>query len=207
MMSRADKREFHGFGIVPAAGRSARMGQPKLLLPWKGTTLMEHVLRQWRASRIDRVIAVAHPEDAKLHALLSNAGAELVIPLAPPPDMKCSVQIALEHLAEFHAPRDTDAWLLAPADLPGISPTVIDALLAAHEPAKPAILRPTCHGQPGHPVLFPWPLSGEVARLAEHAGVNRLLKTNPVKDLELDAPGMLEDIDTPEDYDRLRERD
>jgi CTP:molybdopterin cytidylyltransferase MocA len=32
------------FAIIPAAGRSVRMGQPKLLLPWGQTTLLEHVL-------------------------------------------------------------------------------------------------------------------------------------------------------------------
>ena len=39
------------FAVVPAAGRSRRMGRPKLLLPWGESTIIQQVLGAWRASQ------------------------------------------------------------------------------------------------------------------------------------------------------------
>ena len=57
------------FGVIPAAGRSVRMGEPKLLLPWRDGTLIEHVLAQWLASRVACVTVVVHPDDQELAAV------------------------------------------------------------------------------------------------------------------------------------------
>ena len=54
------------FAIIPAAGRSQRMGQPKLLLPWRNSTIIEHVLAAWRASQVSHMLMVVHPADRQL---------------------------------------------------------------------------------------------------------------------------------------------
>ena len=79
------------FAIVPAAGRSATMGEPKLLLPWTGRPLIEHVLSEWRASRASRMIVVVHPDDVALADVCRGNEANVVVPEVPPPDMKSSV--------------------------------------------------------------------------------------------------------------------
>ena len=61
------------FGVIPAAGRSVRMGEPKLLLPWRDGTLIEHVLAQWLASRVACLTVVVHPEDVELAAICRRA--------------------------------------------------------------------------------------------------------------------------------------
>ena len=53
------------FAIIPAAGRSQRMGEPKLLLPWGQSTIIEHVLAVWCASRVEAVVMVVHPDDVR----------------------------------------------------------------------------------------------------------------------------------------------
>ena len=50
--------------VVPAAGRSARMGRAKLLLPIDGTTIIARVVTALRRGGADRVIVVAPPADA-----------------------------------------------------------------------------------------------------------------------------------------------
>lgn len=194
------------FAIVPAAGRSVRMGQPKLLLPWGHSTVIEHVLAAWRASLVDRTVMVVHSEDLELASLGRAAGVDVVVASPPPPDMKDSVLWALRHIAQAYQPHERDAWLLAPADLPMLSAQLIDRVLAAWRPEEQKIVVPRHGGRRGHPVLFPWSLARAVADLADDEGVNRLLERFPLRELDGDEASAQNDLDTPDDYRRLRDR-
>ena len=195
------------FAIVPAAGRSVRMGSHKLLLPWRGKTVIEHVLDAWQASRVDRVVVVVRADDAELAAVVRACSVDVVVPSEPPPEMKISVLYGLEHVRASYAPSDPAAWLLAPADMPGLSPTVIDRLLAEHEANRSEILIPTFGERRGHPVLFPWPLASAVEQLSAREGLNGLVARGPTRLVPCDDPAILDDLDTPEDYRRLDKRD
>ncbi|MBI2479660.1 MAG: NTP transferase domain-containing protein, partial [Planctomycetia bacterium] len=104
------------FAIVPAAGRSRRMGHDKLLLPWGDSTVIESLLASWRASGVDEIIVVMRQDQTELQSLCS--GATIVTPEIPPPEMKDSVLAALDHIRKAIAPAGSDVWLLAPADMP-----------------------------------------------------------------------------------------
>jgi molybdenum cofactor cytidylyltransferase len=202
---------MQSFAVIPAAGRSERMGQPKLLLPWGTSTMIEHVLGVWRDSRVDRVVVVVHPLDAQLAEVCAACGAQVVQPAIPPGEMKVSIRVALEFLARFE-PRPADAWLLAPADIPGLRVNTINALLAAYEAdrgdaaKRPRIWAPRRGTRHGHPVLFPWSLAAQVGELAPDEGVNVLLSRSSVEFVDVAEDSILEDVDTPEDYERLRSR-
>ncbi len=192
----------NSFAIVPAAGRSRRMGAPKLLLPWGASTVIEHVLAAWQASRTTHTVVVVHPDDEALAEVCRTSGAEVVVPSEPPPDMKVSVRLALEYVTERYAPHERDAWLLAPADMPTLSTDVINRVLAAYQADRSKIIVPVHAGRHGHPALFPWSLAADVAHLAENEGVNRLLARHPVREVECPAEALAVDLDTPEDYRR-----
>jgi len=190
------------FAIVPAAGRSRRMGQDKLLLPWGDSTVIESLLAGWLASDVDEIVVVVRRDQTELQTLCRNV--TVVTPPIAPPEMKDSVLAALDHIRKAFAPADSDVWLLAPADMPQLNPAVVNELLAAHEPASPAIIVPTSDGKRGHPVLFPWAIASSVATLAENEGVNALLERFPVRTVECGGPAIHGDLDTPDDYERLR---
>jgi len=206
---------FQSFGIIPAAGRSRRMGQPKLKMSWGAMTVVEQVVAAWRRSGIDHVVAVVRSDDAELARLCQRAGAIVVVPEPPPPEMKDSVMAALDAITTRFHPRDDAVWLLAPADMPRLSAVVIDALLDEHRSSSQAILVPTHatlasgrSGQAtgvkrGHPVLFPWPLAQDVAKLDEDEGVNVLLTRKPTREVAVNQPSILDDLDTVDDYRRL----
>lgn len=206
---------FQSFGIIPAAGRSRRMGQPKLKMLWGAMTVIEQVVAAWRRSGVDHVVAVVRSDDSELAGLCQRAGAIVVVPEPPPPEMKDSVMAALDAITTRFHPRGDAAWLLAPADMPRLSSEVIDALLDEHSGSNQAILVPT-HATPargpsrqatavkrGHPVLFPWPLAQDVARLNEDEGVNVLLARTPTREVAVNQPSILDDLDTVDDYRRL----
>ena len=197
------------FAVLPAAGRSVRMGRPKLLLPWNGGTIIESVLRVWRLSQVTQLIVVVHPADHELAEICRVAGANVLVPDTPPPDMKASLQHGLQYIRECFNPQDTDAWLLAPADMPLLTTAAIDQVIAAHgsrQLDQQRIIVPVSGGRRGHPVLFPWSLAAEVDRLPADAGVNRLLKLHEVVEIAADDPSILHDLDTPDDYQQLHNR-
>jgi molybdenum cofactor cytidylyltransferase len=178
------------------------MGRAKLLLPWRGATVIERVLAAWLEGGVARRVVVTHRDDVELAQVARAAGAEVVTPEIPPPEMKASIRAALDYLAERDHPGPNAMWLLAPADMPGLSPGVIRALLKAASQHPGAILVPAHHGRRGHPVLFRWPMAAPVETLADDQGVNELLKRFPTVEIPVDDGGGFEDLDTPEDYER-----
>ena len=194
------------FAIIPAAGQSTRMGRPKLLLPWRSTTVIEALISAWQQSRVQEVILIARPDDQRLIKQVSKKDVHLVIPDEAPADMKASVRLGLHFIQAVFSPHDEDAWLLAPADLPTLAPEIIDMLLLQHATHKTSILQPTFRQQNGHPVLFPWPLAYEVNRLTEEEGVNALTHRFATTTIPCNEASILDDLDTPADYQRLKNR-
>jgi molybdenum cofactor cytidylyltransferase len=88
--------------------------------------------------------------------------------------------------------------------MPQLDSEVIKRVIAAHDPASPAIIVPTSDGKRGHPVLFPWTLASAVASLTEIEGVNALLNRFPVREITCGSSEIHGDLDTPGDYDRMR---
>lgn len=192
------------FAVIPAAGHSRRMGsRHKLLLPWGDTTVIDRVLDVWFASRIDRVILVSRPDDRALHDLLRRrTDVELVVPDVAPADMKRSVRIGLDHLAASN-PVALDRWLIAPADMPTLRSDLINRVIDESREIE-AIVVPRFGQRRGHPVSFPWSLAEQMDRLGADEGINRLLDWNPLHWLELAAEQFPDDLDTEDDYQRLR---
>jgi len=197
------------FAIIPAAGTSSRMGAAKLLLPVDGGAMIEKTLAAWKASGVDRIVVVVRPDDVELADVSCACGVEVVVPPTAPPEMKDSVQHGLRHIEENFAPAADDAWLLAPADMPSLSAQVIGKLTAEFQAGQKTILVPTLGGKRGHPVLFPWSLAKDVFTLRADEGLNVLRQRHECREIPCDAiepagERAFGDIDTPEDYERLR---
>lgn len=186
------------------------MGRPKLLLPWGDKTVIETVIAAWRRSRVSHVVMTVRAADVELAALGRAAGAEVVVVSPPPADMKASVLAGLEYVAGKYQPQTNDFWLLAPADMPTLSPQTIDALLTAWSAGASQtadIVAPCRGGRHGHPVLFSWPLAEAARRLGEEEGLNQLLARHRVQELPVDDDDGFADLDTPDDYRRWRQRE
>ena len=110
------------FGLIPAAGKSRRMGRPKLLLPVAGKTVVEHVIAAVRAAGVADILVVVAPDADELAQLVAAAGAHVLRLAADTPDMRATCLHGLEWIEERFAPDDGDSWLLLPADLPDPRP-------------------------------------------------------------------------------------
>jgi len=207
------------FALVPAAGRSSRMGEPKLLLPVEGAPLIALTLASWQRSRVDRIVVVVRPDDEELAAAVNRSKAqgprskiEVTVPQLAPPDMKASVQAALRHIEREYRPTEADAFLVAPPDMPHLSSAMIDRLIELHAAGATAdIAVPAIGGRRGHPVLFAWPLAYDVYALAADDGLNVLFDRHEptliaCEDLIANGEYTFADIDTREEYEGLRGR-
>lgn len=192
------------FAVIPAAGRSLRMGdQHKLLLPWETDTIIGRVLTAWTESRVAEIVIVVRHDDTGLRQACERfSQITLVTPESAPRDMQESVQLGLRRIQQNFQPRETDRWMLAPADLPTLSSKLINRLIDAAGAAD-LIVAPRFGGRQGHPVSFSWRCAGDVFGLPDSAGVNSLLKSHSVRWVDLAADDYPDDVDTPADYDRL----
>src|SRR4051794_27970695 len=60
--------------VILAAGRSRRMGKPKLLLPWRGTSVLGHLITQWQRLELGQIAVVCGADDALVHGELDCLG-------------------------------------------------------------------------------------------------------------------------------------
>ncbi len=183
--------------IVTAAGLSRRMGCCKQLLDLGGKTVLARCLDTLLAGGLTQVVVVVGPGNELVAAEASRFPVEVVVNPARGGDMASSVLVGRRLLA----PHITGT-IVALCDYPLVSPATISYLASVHGAAPTAILVPRHGGQKGHPTLFPSALLDELSSggtlrdiLARHHEEVRLLDTGD--------PGILLDMDTPEDYRRL----
>lgn len=205
--------------IIPAAGHSRRMqGAHKLLLPFRGTSIIEHLLHAWSASQVDRIGIVVRRDDVALQATCRAwSQVDLILPDTDPPDMRHSVQSGIEYFTEiFRATlfrvtlQGSDArggkeprLLIAPADLPTLNSRLIDAVID-HSRHSNSIVVPRFAGRTGHPISIPWSLAGHINSLPDNVGINQLLASQPVDYFDVNDMICPKDVDTPLDYENLR---
>src|SRR5207253_10017906 len=111
-----------------AAGKSRRMGRPKLALPLAGRTVLEHVLDALRHAEVGPTLVVLGPHVADLSPLVEAGGAHALVLPEETADMRATVERGLRWLEERFSPRPDDDWLLLPADHPTLDSEVIRQL-------------------------------------------------------------------------------
>jgi molybdenum cofactor cytidylyltransferase len=189
--------------IVPAAGASSRMGRPKLLLPWGelsvlGATLA--ALREGGAASVRLVIAA----DGPLAAWEPPAGVRVVVNPDPQRGMLSSILAGLGSLAAEG--KAADPLLVCPADLPALRAGTVAKLLASYR-ADGGVVVPRHGNRRGHPLLVSPGWQARMPELARHeGGLRRLLElaAGAVRQVQVDDPGCVRDVDTPGDYAALR---
>ncbi len=196
----------HIHAVIPAAGHSRRMGQPKLLMEFGGETLIERLLRQLNRPEIASISVLIRANDQALQEKVIMHGAEVIVPEHDPEEMRVSVELLVEHLRESKSLAEDDGWLLIPADHPIVEPDVLDRLVTNWLKSPGKITVPIHEGRRGHPTIFPWPLANHLKRIPQDQGLNWLLRNDPasIEEVECKEPSVLWDLDTPEEFERIR---
>ena len=184
-------------GIILAAGESKRMGTPKQLLPWGKKIILQQVIDNAEAARLDKILLIlgSNADDIKTKINISPK-TTIVINENYKEGMSSSVICGVKN-----APAKADAYLLLLGDQPFTSTEIINKVIDCYLSSKSGIVRPIYQGKHGHPIIFNVKYKQELLSIAE--GGAKIVLTNHLNDLfelPLAAPEILNDIDTPEDY-------
>jgi molybdenum cofactor cytidylyltransferase len=181
------------------------MGRPKLLLPFGDTTVAGALLASLREAGVTRTVVVVAPADDALRACAVGAGAAVTVNPDPARGMLSSILAGLEALGGALALEAAGELLLVtPADLPSIRPSTIVLLLEALRREEASLAVPAYRGKRGHPLAIAPAVVGELERLDPAIGLHQLLDRCPLIELAVEDPGVVFDVDTPAQYERLR---
>jgi molybdenum cofactor cytidylyltransferase len=185
-------------GILLAAGAGTRFGGGKLLHPLSsGTPVGVSALRNLK-SALPRVVAVVRPGDEELRLLLARERVAII---------ECAeAERGMGHslAAGVAAERGAEGWVIALGDMPHIRPDTIRAIAAALEQGASLVI-PVFAGERGHPVGFGRQFRDELLTLSGDAGARGVLTAHAsaARRLEVDDPGVVQDVDTRADAERL----
>lgn len=190
-------------GVILAAGGSTRFGRPKQLLDWQGIPLVAHVADVALTAGLSPLVVVLGHAAEEVRAALTGRPVQIATNWHWEEGLSTSVRIGLGAL-----PPDTDAAVFLQCDQPLISPDLLRRLAARFEETGALIVCPAYRGQRTSPALFARPLFRELAGVTGDQGGRALILRHPdsVETVEVEDPDLLADVDTPEEYERLRAR-
>lgn len=188
-----------------AAGRSSRMGRPKMLLRWGETTILGHLVCQWQRLGSEQ-IAVVHGPDEAIESELDRLSIGLehrIVNLVPERGMFSSIQCAAEWDQWKKA---LTHWVIVLGDQPHLRESTLRGLIDFAQAHADAVCQPEWKERPKHPVVLPKPVF-EKLKSSTCSDLKEFLNSSVGKEpllFQVDDPGLELDIDYPEDYERLK---
>lgn len=192
--------------VVLAAGQSQRMGQPKMLLPWRGNrSVIEQVVQTLLDAAVYPVVVVTGAQHDRVEQALRG------LPVVTAyndryadSEMVTSLQVGMKHLA-----LETDGLLIVLGDQPTIQVDVVRSLMDVFSEGIHKLIVPSYQMRRGHPWLVSRSLFAELLSMPPVSSLRDFLTQNAgvIHYVVVDAPGILKDMDTPEDYRRLLEEE
>ena len=186
--------------VILAAGESTRMGTPKALLDWGGRPLLEHVLDTAREAGCSKLFVVLGREADAIRAGCTLDGVTVLINPEPARGQISSTRMGMENL-DF----STDCCVIWPVDCPLIQPSDVRALIETYAATRASLMRilmPVYKGERGHPMLVDIGFRQPFMELQPGETARKVIEDNhtQVREVPTDNPGVLVDIDTPEQY-------
>lgn len=188
--------------IVLAAGTSSRMGTTKQLLPYQGTPMVRFVVERLLETQVQQVIVVLGHQALEVAEALAGLPVQLVINQLYVCGQSTSLQAGLAALAEKLTPSQGILFMLG--DHPLVKPETINLLINFHA-QHGGIVAPYYLGIRGNPVLFDGKFIPEFSSVTGDVGAREIIARYPeyLHKLNVQDQGILQDIDTLEDYHKL----
>ena len=191
--------------IILAAGRSTRMGRPKAVLRVgeDGPTFVERIVTTMLEGGAADALVVGRPDDVALRGEVDRLQPRARFVENPDADRgQLSSLLAGLNAADHPGTR---AVVVTLVDLPLITPATVSAVLSAFSSSGSPIVRAVHGGRHGHPVVFGRAVFQDLRHADPAIGAKAVLRRRgaDVLDVEVDDPGVLLDVDVPEDYERL----
>jgi molybdenum cofactor cytidylyltransferase len=185
--------------IILAAGQSKRMGQPKMLLPWGTSTVIEHVITTFLNAGIEDVIVVTGGTQEQVEEAISHYPVRTVHNNEyATGEMLSSIQCALRAL-----PKQTQAVLIGLGDQPQVQERSVSLICEEYRDSQYSrLIVPSFQMRRGHPWLVARPLWNEILALKPPESLRDFLNrhADEIRYVGVANQSILADLDTPEDY-------
>lgn len=184
--------------VVLGAGLSRRMGSPKLLLPWGATTVIGKVVSTCVGAGAAEIVVVTGAETVSIRAALADLPATTVFnPDYQQGEMVSSLKVGLGALPEAIA-----AALVVLGDQPQIEANTISLVVGAYRSSQAQIVVPSYELRRGHPWLLHRSLWERIQSLSGERTMRDFLNEHAhlIHYVAVDTPGILKDLDTPQQY-------
>jgi molybdenum cofactor cytidylyltransferase len=192
--------------VVLAAGKSERMGMPKMGLPWGDTTVIGQVIATLVGAGLDTVVVVTGGGREEVERALSSLPQHWPVHAVFNPDfavgeMLSSLQVGIAALEEKF-----QAALIALGDQPQIQAEVVQTILDVYNQSGASLVIPSYAMRRGHPMLIAQPLWAGLLALRPPQTLRELIQAHQDKIVYVNVytPSILQDLDTPEDYRQLK---
>ncbi len=185
------------WAIILAAGESKRMGSPKMVLPFKGKTIIENVIESISGSEIENMVLVLGADSEKIIKAVEGMDVKHCYNVNYKQGMLSSVKCGFSSL-----PYHFSAALVFQGDQPMIGRDIIHAVVNAYRQTGKGIVMPVFDKKRGHPLLVDSKYRDEIMKLDDEQGLRALAYKFPsdVLEVRVKTRGVLKDIDTEEDY-------
>jgi len=183
-------------GIILAAGFSRRMGDNKLLMEYKGKTIIESVIETIKKSKVTNLILVA--KDDKIIEIGKKLNIKTVKNHKAEIGQSQSIKLGITH-----GNLNYD-YMFFCGDQPFINEFTINKLIDYSKENKERIIIPKFRGKVGNPVIFPKAYKEELLNISGDTGGRVIIKSKKEKVLyvEVDDPLFIQDIDNLEEYNK-----
>jgi molybdenum cofactor cytidylyltransferase len=186
--------------IILAAGNSSRLGRPKQLLPYRGKTLLMHVVTESMAASLRPVVVVTGAYHEEVQDALPVRQVFVVHNPQWESGMASGIVAGLAKALTVQA--DLQAVIIAVCDQPHISAELLLSLMKKRVLSANGLIASEYAGTRGTPVLFDRVYFEELVGLSGNAGAKQLLKLHPDDVATVSFPKGYIDIDTEEDLHR-----
>ncbi len=187
-------------GLILGAGSSQRLGQPKQLLPFRGTTLLGWVVDQGQqANALDEVVVVLGRAGTEIQEQVDFGQAKVTENPVFAEGCASSYRAGIAALNP-----DSDAMMIILGDQPGITPEIIDRVAEEWRQQESQIALCSYRGRLGHPMVFAKALFPQLAELHGDKAAWKLVDAHGplVQRVYFDQP-LPADINTMSDFARL----
>lgn len=188
--------------IILAAGESKRMGQPKMLLRWGNTTVLEHVISVFMQPGVEDIVVITGGVRERIENAIGNYPVQCVYNNEyASGEMLSSIQMGLRALQS-----QVEAALIGLGDQPQVQEGSVRKVCEAFQKTKSNIVVPSYQMRRGHPWLVTRGYWSELLELKSPQSPRDFLNAhqNEIHYVNTDDPHILADLDTPEDYQKWR---
>ena len=186
--------------LILAAGQSKRMGQPKMLLPWGGMTVLGQILQTLKQANIPDILVVTGASRIVVENVCA-AFETLIVhnPNYASEEMLSSLQTGLRVL---RANPSASAALICLGDQPKIQEGSVRAVVRRFIETEASLIVPSYQIRRGHPWLVARPLWEEILQMESPKSPRDFLNRHAtqIEYVDVDTPSILADLDTMDDY-------